>query len=167
MDKQRYGAYFENEKTASTFTGAIAEGLQEIRSGVFSAKNNNQESTIDRHTGAIKEKISGRGGGHGPGGRKTTRRKSLAQFADVNEAIASLSVASDGGDSITVTETLDLGSSMLKEGDGGEGRHSDISTEGTVVSSTIHSEDLNYDLAIEKQVLFTVPLLFFFHGFKR
>jgi hypothetical protein len=30
VDEQRYGAYFENEKAASVFTGAIAEGLQEV-----------------------------------------------------------------------------------------------------------------------------------------
>lgn len=30
VDKQRYGAYFENDKTASAFTAAIAEGIQEV-----------------------------------------------------------------------------------------------------------------------------------------
>ena len=110
---------------------------------MFAAKNNHEsESTIDRHTGVIKVKKPSGGGDQG--GTKKIRRKSLAQFEDVNEALASMSVTTGG---VTVTETLDLGGSG-----GAEGRHSDLSTEGTVTSSTAQSDDLDFSLAIEKQV---------------
>jgi hypothetical protein len=138
----------------------------QIRTGVFSPSNS-AEYTIDRHTGGFKEKVTvtdrdrdrdrdtnrdtntGIGGvseGEGPPGKpqkkKVGRRRSLAQFDDVNEAIASCGV--------TVTESIDLALNSNE-------RCSDVSKDATECSKegtegTAHSEDLDFDLAIEKQV---------------
>jgi hypothetical protein len=113
-----------------------------IRTGVFDAKNN--ETSFDDHRrvksaseSCVEEEV---GHGHGPViKRGKGRRRSLAQFEDVNQAVLSCGV-------VTVTETLDLGVQR-------EERVSDVSKDGTIETScSARSEDFDFDLAIEKQV---------------
>jgi len=139
VDQQRYGAYFENEKTATMFTGAIAEGLHEVRTGVITSKaakgSANGSGLSAKASSESRDEV---GHGQGPKPKKATRRKSLAQFEEVNDAVNSCGV--------TVTESIDLGAP----------RNSDTDKDGSETETgsvnTSKSDDFDFNLAIEKQI---------------
>lgn len=141
VDQQRYGAYFENEKTASMFTGAIAEGLHEVRTGVITSKaakgNDNVSGPSIKSSSDGKDEV---GHGHGPKPKKTVRRKSLAQFDEVNNAVNSCGV--------TVTESIDLGAPRKSDTD----KDASETETGSVNTSRSRSDDFDFNLAIEKQI---------------
>ena len=144
MDNQRYGVYFEHEEAASTFTGLIAEGLNEVHNGIFTAESN-MERFIERVSGAVKEtpqpeattspKLSNEK--EVVTKTKPSRRRSLAKFADVNEAVINAS-------RVVVNETFDMRELA--------GKFDDLSS-NSKTSSTDEGE-INFDKAIENQVNF-------------
>jgi hypothetical protein len=109
----------------------------QIRTGIISSEGKDIGSAPPRgNRSRSKDKKEVVGHGHGPTPKKNVRRRSLAQFEDVNSAIASCGV--------TVTESIDLGNM----------RDSDASKDGTESGtvSTSRSDDFDFDMAIEKQV---------------